>query len=99
MRSTQGLLQLRRNGQPALWRALRRAVFPTGPFSKEIGVTAEPTNAFNRIDEPDSGRWHALGDLARAQLAALAPQVPLVLQGGISPAFLPGTAVVVSHAA
>lgn len=78
--------------------ASRRAVFPTGPSLKEIVVTAEPTKAVDPMDAPDKGCWHAIGDLAMAQLAALAPQVPLALQG-VSPALMPGTEVVVSRAA
>ena len=62
-------------------------------------MTAEPTKAVEPMDDPDRGCWHAIGDLAMAQLAALVPQVPLALQGGVSPALMPSTEIVVSRAA
>jgi hypothetical protein len=55
----------------------------TEHLSKEIGVTAEATNRFDRIDDQHKGSWHLIGDLAKIQLATLALQMTVAQQGNV----------------
>ncbi|MCZ0961091.1 hypothetical protein [Paracoccus benzoatiresistens] len=71
----------------------------TKELLEEFGVAREATNPFERIDDQHGGSWHSIGDLARLQLAAHAPQMAGVVQDGIFPDQLQPAAAVTRRAA